>query len=396
MKATGHNAGVVDIRWHEARELAFRSGTCLPIERVPLAEAMGRVTADDVRSRTPLPAHPSSAMDGWAVCGPGPWTVVADAHPGHHSSRVLTGGEAVRIATGAVIPAGATAVLPSEEGSTDSDGLLHGVLGERAHIRPAGEEAAEGDTLVPAHTVLTPVRVGLAAAGGHDDLPVVRCARVRLMVTGDELLHHGEARDGFVRDSLGPQLPAWIELLGAQVLATTHLIDSLEAHVDALAHADDADVIVTTGGTARGPVDHLRAALTVMGAAMVVDTVACRPGHPMLLATWESGGRKRWLVGLPGNPQAAIAALLTLGAPLLRALLGQGREVLESVTLTEDVSSHGAQTRLIACALRDGMATPVAHIGSGMLRGLATADGFAVVPGPRSVAGQRVEWLPLP
>lgn len=358
--------------------------------------ALGRVTAADVCALTPLPPHPSSAMDGWAVSGSGPWTVVADVHAGQNAPRALTGGEAVVIATGAVVPPGATAVLRSEDGVMDGRGLLQGRVGERLHIRSTGEEATIGDVLVPAHAILTPVRVGLAAAGGHDDLSVVRRARVRALVTGDELLHHGLARDGHVRDSLGPQLPAWIEFLGAQVVGVAHLADSLDAHIDAIARADDVDVIVTTGGTAHGPVDHLRAALHASGASMVVDTVDCRPGHPMLLAAWESNGRWRWLVGLPGNPQAAIAAMLTLGAPLLQALAGRPRQTLEAVGLHEDVSSHGAPTRLVACTLRDGVATPVAHIGSGMLRGLAIADGFAVVPGPRAIAGQRVEWVPLP
>lgn len=360
-----------------------------------LTDALGRVTAADVRSLTPLPAHPSSAMDGWAVSGTGPWTVLADVHAGHPATHAIGEGEAVRIATGAVVPEGATAVLRSEDGSTDAAGLLRGDVGGRLHIRPAGEEAAVGDVLVPAHTVLTPVRVGLAAAGGHDDLPVVRRARVRALVTGDELLHRGPARDGQVRDSLGPQLPAWIEHLGAEVLGVAHLPDSLEAHVHALAQGGDADVIVTTGGTAGGPVDHLRSALAATGASLVVDTVDCRPGHPMLLATWEVDSRRRWLVGLPGNPQAAIVAMLTLGAPLLHALSGRAPAPLGTVCLAEDVSSHGSPTRLIACALRDGVATPVPHIGSGMLRGLAGADGFAVVPGPRASAGQAVEWLPL-
>jgi molybdopterin molybdotransferase len=383
------------VSWHEARDLAYMSGRRLPAERVSLRECLGRVTAEDVCSITPLPAHPSSAMDGWAVSGPGPWTVVCDVHAGHQSARAITDGEAALIATGAVIPSGTTSVLRSEDGSIDPNGLLHGDVGERHHIRPAGEEAAIGDVLVPAHTVLTPVRVGLAAAGGHDDVSVIRRARVQVLVTGDELLHHGPARDGLVRDSLGPQLPAWIDHFGAQVIGAKHLADTLDAHVDAITTAGDTDVIITTGGTAHGPVDHLRAALTATGATLIVDTVDCRPGHPMLLAAWNVDGHHRWLVGLPGNPQAAIAGMHTLGAPLMRALAGQPIQPLATVSLAEDVSSHGSATRLIACTVREGVATPVAHIGSGMLRGLAVADGFAVIPGPRAVVDERVEWLPL-
>jgi molybdopterin molybdotransferase len=115
----------------------------------------------------------------------------------------------------------------------------------------------------------------------------------------------------------------------------------------------------------------------------------------MLLAAWNVDGHQSWLVGLPGNPQAAIAGMLTLGAPLVRALAGQPLQPLATVALAEDVSSHGSATRLIACTLREGVAPPVTHIGSGMLRGLAVADGFAVIPGPRAVVGERVEWLPL-
>lgn len=386
-----HRMTLVEPSWQHARAAAHTAGRPLTTETVRLIDALGRITAEPVLALTALPPHASSAMDGWAVCGDGPWTVIGAVLAGQVGAP-LQPGEAVRIATGAAVPTHARGVLRSEDGRLSDDGLLHGTVDDEQDVRRAGEEAAAGDVLIEAQTLLGPVHIGLAAAGGHDTLPVARRARAQVLVFGDELLRSGPARDGRVRDSLGPQLPAWLMRLGLEVIGIDWVEDTLDAHVAALAAASDADIVVTTGGTAAGPVDYLHTALERTDGHVMIDTVACRPGHPMMLGQWGN----RWLVGLPGNPQAAIAALMTLGQPLVAALHGQPRPDLEPVRMTEAVKSRGPNTRLVPSAVRSGEATPMPHIGSGMLRGLAAADGFAVIPPGGCATGDSVPFLPLP
>ena len=381
----------VEPAWTVAREAAHASGRALGVETEALDAAYERITAAPVYALTPLPPHAASAMDGWAVSGEGPWRIVGSVLAGHVRDEPLTDGQAVVIATGAAVPAGATAVLRSEHGRIDDAGVLHGETVAGQDIRAAGEEITAGEQLLAAGIVLGPAHVGIAAAGGHDALQVARRARARVLIFGDELLRVGPARDGRIRDSLGPQVPAWLARFGIEVVDVRWIEDTLDAHTRALADSTDVDIVVTTGGTAAGPVDYLHAALAATGGELVVDTVACRPGHPMLLGTWGD----RWLVGLPGNPQAAVVALFTLCQPLAAALHGCALPALELVTIGEAVKTRGPNTRLVPCTLVRGRATPVDHIGSGMLRGLTMADGFAVIPPGGCDANTDIHWLPL-
>lgn len=332
-------------------------------------------------------------MDGWAVCGQGPWSVIADLRAGSVPSVTIGDGQAVAITTGAIIPVGTTGIVRSEHGVIVASGRLEAQQPPAMDVRRAGEEAAEKALLAAGGTRLRPAHVGLAAAAGHDDLEVVRRPCARYLVLGDELLTSGLPRDGMVRDSLGPQVPAWLDAMGVEVVEVTWVEDTLDAHVDALAGCADVDIVVTSGGTARGPFDYLRAAVARTGGDLIVDTVAVRPGHPMALAAWDA---TRWMIGLPGNPQAAIAALLTFGLPLVAALQGQPLPPLGERRITEYAASRGNVTRLILCRSAADECVPTAYIGSGMLRGLAAADGFAVIPPSGATIGDRVAWLPLP
>jgi molybdopterin molybdotransferase len=381
---------LVEPSWHDARETAHACVTPLPLEQTSLIEAHGRVTGAPILALTPLPPLPISAMDGWAISGEGPWVVVGQVLAGRVWLTPLTPGQAVLIATGAAVPAGCDGVLRSEDGLVDSLRFVRGRVRASGDIRPAGEEAREGDVLIPQGVVLTPARIGLAAAAGHDTLAVRRRPIVRLLILGDELLNEGPARHGQVRDSLGPQLPGWLDRLGVDLRETIRVEDTLSALSTALEDAEGIDIVMTTGGTAAGPVDHLHAAIAATGGSLVVDTVACRPGHPMLLASWSSGRR---LVGLPGNPLAAIAALLTLAQPLVGGLGGRHMEQLPKVVLADYVASQGAKTRLVPCRRVGDRVFPLDHIGSGMLRGLADADGFAVVTAGEGEPGSTAEWI---
>lgn len=383
----------IEPTWADARALAHGCAVPLATEPVDLTTAGGRVAAEDVHSLTPLPSRDASAMDGWAVCGPGPWHVVDALLAGDVASSPLSDGEAMEIATGTALPERTRGVLRREHGIVDELGALNGVVAERQDVRAAGEESRKGELLIERGTRLTPAHVGLAAAAGHDRLTVFSKVTARFIVFGDELLRSGPAREGKVRDSLGPQVPGWLSRMGVDVIDGTWVPDTMAAHVDALRNCTDVDLVITSGGTAAGPVDHVRAALDETSGELVVDTVAVRPGHPMLLGRWPT---HRWLLGLPGNPQAAIAALLTLGGPLIAALNGQPVPTLDTRRITEAVTSRGGATRLVLCTEAAGTCTPTAYIGSGMLRGLTTADGFAVIPPAGSERDHLVPWVPLP
>lgn len=194
-----------------------------------------------------------------------------------------------------------------------------------------------------------------------------------VVVTGDELLHSGPPRPGRVRDAIGPLLPGL--LTGADLLGTTHLRDDPSALADALTF-DQADVLVTCGATSVGPADHLRRVLADLEAEILVSGVACRPGHPMLLAVLPDG---RCVVGLPGNPFAALAAVLTLLQPLLEALGGHTTRPPITAWLP-DVTAHATDTRLVPVTRTGNRVAPVGHDRPGSLWGAALADALAVVP----------------
>lgn len=383
--------------WDAARRLAYRAVGPLPPATLPLDRALGHTLAEPLRALTDLPAFDTAAMDGWAVSGPGPWRLTGGTGllAGSSPGPALTDGEAVAVATGARIPPGTTAVLRAELGSVPQPRELRGPTPEPgADIRPRGQECRSGTPLLPEGHPLTPAALGLAAAAGYDELPVRRRPRAEVLVLGRELLHRGLPHDGLIRDALGPMTGPWLATLGADELVTRRLGDDAEALHEAVA-TSRADLLVTTGSTAAGPVDHLRATLRTLGATLVVGSVAVRPGHPMLLARLPSGTP---LVGLPGNPLAAVSGLLTLAAPLLRALAGRPPALDEPpARLTAAVRGHPRHTRLVPVALdQPGQARPLSYAGPAMLRGIASADALAVVPPGGAMARDEVRLLSLP
>lgn len=391
--------------WAEAREVAYRAGAGGRPEAVelPLAEADGGTLAEALRTRTALPAFPTVSVDGFVVAGPGPWRVSGRVLAGQRPAP-LAPGHALEIATGAMLPAGAEQVIRLEDATRGADGTVSGDPRhpERPEWRVAGEEAGAGEELMPAGTPVTPGVLGLAAQCGHDTLPVRRPPRAAVLVFGDELLTAGPPGAGRVRDSLGPQLPGWLRRIGAApVLAgpVGPVQDTLDEHVAAIRSAlARADVVCTTGGTMRGPVDHLHPALTELRAEHLVDTVRVRPGFPMLLATLPGG---KFLVGLPGNPLSAVIALVSLVWPLVAGLTGRAMPSPRRVRLATEVPGRGGDSHLRpAMLVPDGAvptAYPLPHHGSAMLRGLAGADGFVLVPpGGHGAAGAEVDFLPLP
>ncbi|MDR6906233.1 molybdopterin molybdotransferase [Agromyces sp. 3263] len=376
------------VDWRQARDAAARAAPTARPELVGLADALGRVLAEDVRTPIQLPHYASSAMDGWAVAGTPPWRIVDRPEPGP--------GEAVAIVTGGLVPAGAEAILRAEAGRVDGDALEPvGETGRRdvaehRHIRPAGTEAEAGDTLLAAGALLTPPRVALIAATGADAIVVRWRPRVALVLTGDEVVEAGVPAPGFVRDSFRVAVPAILGGLGADVVAIHRVGDDTEATFAALT-ADAVDLVVTTGGTGGSHADQVRRAVERLGAEFVVPSVAMRPGGPTFLAR----GADRLVLGLPGNPLAALLGLLAIGGPLLEAWTGRDPGTA-TVTVSERLEGRAGTTRLVPVTVDDGVATPTPHAGSAMLRGIAEADVVVVVPESGVATGGVAEALRLP
>jgi molybdopterin molybdotransferase len=384
-----------EVSWDDARIAASTAVSPLLHELLPLSQCLDRRVADYYSALCDLPPYTTSAMDGWAVSGQGPWKIIGDVKAGAPYKEILQNGTAVRIATGAVIPIGTLSIVRWEITEVKDDYVYAEAI-EGADIRPAGEESRKGDLLVRRGANLSPSHLGLLASTGYDNLKVFRKPRVAILLLGDELQLAGIPISGLVRDSLGPQLPGWLARLGAEVVSLTYVPDELESVVQAIFDAGPTcDLIVTTGGTADGPRDHVHAALEKIGAAFVVDRVRSRPGHPALLAMPSLYSRIP-LLGLPGNPQSAIVGLMTLGAPLLGAFQGEALPELSEVITRDEIRAPENFTRLVLGNLIDGKFEMGAHLGSAMLRGLVHASGFAVAESGTTPVGGKVRWLPLP
>lgn len=396
------------VAWERARRLAHAAGAARPLAPadVDLADGDGCVLARDVLALTDLPAFDCASVDGYAVRGEAPWQVVGQAPAGGVCPPIGRDGAAVLIATGAMVPADVQAILRIEDARELPDGRIEGSPRPRREWRLHGEQAERGELLVPAGTVVTPAVMGVAASAGHDRLSVRPRPRLTLVLLGDEVATAGPSGDGRVRDAIGPQIPAWARRLGLEVAAVIGPVaDTAAAHRKALAAALDtgADLIATSGGTMYGPADHLRPTLAELGADYLVETVRSRPGRPMLLARVPGGagpgdGPGTLVVGLPGRPQPAVLALLTLVAPAAAGLTGRPLPPLRRVVAGEAIRGRGAQTRLALVRLgEDGRAHPVERTRSAALHGMVGTVGFAVVePGADAEAGDELPLLALP
>src|SRR5690349_3515309 len=333
--------------WRAARRIAAEAALPLPTEDVPLDRAVGRVLAAAVRARADLPGFDTAAMDGYAVSGAGPWRVAGRILAGEPGwPRALEPGQAVEIMTGAVVPAGAVAVLPYE--TADLSGTTAGAAaGAKPHIRRTGEDARAGAELVGAGRLVTAAVAGLLAQAGHDEVPVHRRPRVRLVVTGDEVLSAGIPAAGQVRDVFGPMVSALVVAAGAVVADRRLLRDDPVLLAECLT-GPDADVVVVTGSSSAGAADHLHRVLEKVGARRLVDRVACRPGGPQLLAALPGG---RWVAGLPGNPFAGLVGAVTVLQPLLYALTGRSVPLATRLPVRGDVVVTAPVTRLVPVRL---------------------------------------------
>ncbi|MGI8801997.1 MAG: molybdopterin molybdotransferase MoeA [Solirubrobacteraceae bacterium] len=373
----------------QARALVLDRAAPLPTEAVPVAEAAGRVLAEELRARHDSPPQASSAMDGFAViAGPAGRTLrlVGESRAGAPSRETVGPGTAIRIATGGVLPAGADAVVAVELAAVDGDSVtVHEAAAPGRNVRRAGEDIRTGQILIAPGTSIGAVELAVAIGGGHGELVCHRRPRVALLATGDELREPGGAlAPGQIHESNAIVIAALVRSTGAAVTTVTRVGDEAAAIGRELRRAfdDRADLVVVSGGVSVGPHDHVRGALAALGAEECFWGVAIRPGRPI----WFGHRGGTLVLGLPGNPVSALVAFVLLGRPLLRDLAGAPEPARrERARLSAPVTRRLGRTEVVRVGLRtvDGLgleAAPGGSPGSHMTTSMLGAGGLALIP----------------
>lgn len=394
-----------DIDLFAAIAIVRRQATRVGSERVPLAEAAGRVLAADLACRQDRPAADDSALDGYAVRSadtqdathsePARLTVVGEARAGRPYEGEVAAGQAVRIATGALLPRGADAVVAVENARESAGSVLAFGPASREAVRPRAQDLRAGNVYLEAGTRLGAAGVALAAAMGHGELLVARRPRVVLVTTGDELKPPGsELLPGQLYESNGPGLAAMLSFAGAAVTTASHAADDmngLAALVDSRLTGAGADLIVSSGGVSRGGHDVVRDLLMTRGEPLFWR-VLVRPAGPTLLARYRG---VTWL-GLPGNPVSSLVGCLLFVLPYLQAATADASPPPLATAVRARVASRfaaGAKLTLHRAHLaNDGVGRVVsafANQSSGVLRSLSEAGALVINPPHTTLEPQR-------
>ena len=349
---------------------------------MPIADALGLVLADDVVAPLSLPGFDNSAMDGYAVLAddvaaatsehPVLLPVAEDIPAGRTDVLTLKPGTAHRIMTGAMLPSGATAVVPVEatNAATDTVEIRAGAKAGQ-HIRRAGEDVAAGGTVLRAGQVVTPAVLGLAAALGLGELSVVPRQRVLVMSTGTELVTPGTPlQPGQIYESNAVMLAAAMRDAGAEVVASPMTGDDVDSFRATLAgHVGDADLIVTTGGVSAGAYEVVKDAL---GGSVEFVKVAMQPGMPQGSGTVDGTP----IITLPGNPVSALVSFEVFIRSPLRAAMGLPNpdRPRRTAVLTEELTSPRGKRQFRRGVLEGDTVTSYGPPASHHLRWLASAN----------------------
>ncbi len=379
----------------------------LDVQEVALADALGAVLAEDLVAGFAIPPFDNSGMDGYAVRRadaaaavedrPLTLPVVGEIAAGQEPGARLAVGTAVRIMTGAPVPTGADAVIPFE--NTDEEERkrrgeeldhigLRVVPRERANIRAAGEDIAQGAVVLQRGRLLAPADIGIAASVGRTRLTVVRRPVVAVISTGDEIVEPGEQlRPGTIYDSNSHTLGALVRWYGGipDLLGIARDNEaSLNAFID---RALGADLVVTSAGVSRGEYDVVKAVLAARG-RIASRSVRMKPARPLAFGSLISGRRSIPHIGLPGNPVAVVVAFETFVRPAILNMRGIGDHAHRRVQATLDAGianrdHRRVYSRVVVYESEDGSglrARPSGAQGSGILTAAAAANGFAICP----------------
>jgi molybdopterin molybdotransferase len=382
----------------EARERVLAAVRALPAEDVPLGSALGRVLAEDVASPHDIPPFDASAMDGYAVVAgaAAELTVVGESRAGRPAERGIAAGEAIAISTGAVLPAGADAVVPVERVTAADGRVTVPETAPGAHVRRAGEDVRGAEAVLGRGARLGPAELAVLASVGRERVSCGGRPRVAVVVTGDELVPPGRPlAAGQIRDSNATALAAQAAQAGGRVELAEHSRDERAATVAALRRAlAAADVVCMSGGVSVGEHDHVKSALAELGVDERFWGIALKPGKP----TWFGTAGDALVFGLPGNPVSAMVTFHLLARPAIRALAGgDPGDVRIRAVLDEPVALSPAREQAIRCRLEardDGWhVAPTKAQGSHVLTSMLGAGALALLPtGDGSLeAGARVD-----
>jgi molybdopterin molybdotransferase len=380
-----HNALVPSLpSIDEARATLLAAVHPLAPVDVPVADALGLRLAEDVAAAHDVPPFANSAMDGFAVRAADAGTrlrLVGESRAGAPYGGEVGDGEAVRISTGATLPAGAEGVLQLERVEVDGDSIVLGDAVTRGrNVRDAGDDLRGGSRVLASGITLGPAELGIAVGAGRMNLHVVPRPRVAVVTTGDELVEPGTPlAPGQIHDSNGPTLAALAARSGAEVVGRGHAVDDPEATRTVIAQAlDEADLLVLSGGVSVGPHDHVKAALSDLGVREILWRVALRPGKP----TWMGERDGKIVLGLPGNPVSAYVTFLLFARPALAALAGGDPTVPRtSARLGVPFPRHPDRDEMVRVRrAEDGSVMPTGPQGSHVLSSLLGADALAIVP----------------
>ena len=360
-------------------------------EPVSLEECVGRVLAEEVRARVDVPGFERSAMDGYALRGeatfgasdydPLRFELVGQSLPGAPFDGVLESGQALRIMTGAPIPKGADAVVMAEVCSElDSQVEVRDAVAPRKNVGAIGEDIRSGDLVLSAGRCLRAQDAGLLGSIGHSPVQCVRRPRVRLVITGNELLPPGSQPDpggAKIVDSNSLMLRGLVARDGAELLPFEILPDDAGAIRDAMADAR-ADLVLVSGGSSVGQEDHAPRLLAELG-SLDYHGVSMRPSSP------AGVGRigERFVFLLPGNPVSCLCAYEFFAGPTLRALGGRSRDWPHRrvrLPLARKISSAVGRTDYVRVAIEDGRVLPLATSGASILSSTVRAAGAVIVP----------------
>ncbi|WP_170426983.1 molybdopterin-binding protein [Ruegeria arenilitoris] len=382
--------------------LQDRLSVVTAVETLPVGQASGRILAQDIHAKRSNPPQPNTAVDGYGFSGAAPdGPQVMPLHQGRAAAGIpfdgaVPNGMALRVLTGAALPTGVDTVI-LEEDVTVQDGHIafHGPLKQGANTRKAGEDVAEGKLVLPAGRRLTPADLALLSATGISDVPLRKVLRVAVLSTGDELVEPGHtAGPGQIFDANRPMLLSLVDRLGFQPIDMGRVSDSRDDLRNRLDQAaEQADVILTSGGASAGDEDHVSALLREAG-AIQEWRIALKPGRPLALGMWN----KTPVFGLPGNPVAAMVCTLIFARPALGLMAGEGWSAPQGFDLPADFEKRKKPGRreYLRARIREGRVEVFASEGSGRISGLSWAEGLVEIgDGERHITpGDLVRFIP--
>ncbi len=398
------------LRIEDALQLMLDHTPALPDEAVALSEVAGRVLRQTALSDLDLPPFDRARMDGYAVRAvdtlkpPARLQAIGEAAAGFAFAGEVAAGQAVRIMTGAPVPAGADAVQKIEVIQVNDDGSIELTEAVTAgqFITPRASEARQGDVVVTTGERITPAAAAVLASFGYAQVCVARRPRLALLSTGSELVEVHETPQGAqIRNSNTYSLAGYATQTGAEVIYTAIVRDDFDATRDAIAAAlAQADVVMLSGGVSMGDYDLVKPALLALGAEVLVEKVAMHPGKPTVFAKLND----KVIFGLPGNPVSVAVSFHLFARPVLLRMQGAHEihlprwqaHVTRTVKGAPPRRSHQPARLLI----RDGRAAaePLKWGGSSDLVAFMQADALIVVPEDRASlnAGELAEVIQLP